>query len=454
MIRRLRVFISDHMPRPVALLKDRRGNFGVLSALMMIPILGIVGLCMDLTIAFEHREALQQAADSATLDAVSSTNSSKYLARNANIPELNAQTIAQAEGFFRSALRGIGLPEDGIRLNVSTILEKGTLNLKLDYSYDLPTQVLKVVGFPNLTISGSSAGTSTGRRYTNIHIFVDNSPSMGIANSFDAMNDIVRNNREDKQIANCVFACHTNNSSLNTWQVARNHNIPLRIDSVRSSLGKFVDALEARQIGADKYKVALYSFGAFSDDLVARPVTQLLEMTEDMQTVRSSANGIDVIHITNDFVPGARMSDLPAALSALKALIPDGGDGSTAAEADQVLIVVSDGLTNRDRGPKPCSGETIDEEFWRCYEPVDTMKCDAIKQRGIRIATLYTTYLPLVNSWEYDRWIRPFEGEIPVSMRICASEGLAFEVGFNDSMDNVMGGLFNKVTATTPRLTD
>ena len=63
--------------------------------------------------------------------------------------------------------------------------------------------------------------------------------------------------------------------------------------------------------------------------------------------------------------------------------------------------------------------------------------CTAIKNRGIKIAVLYTTYLALpTNSW-YNTWIAPFNAgpynpsvnsEIAANMQSCASPGLYFEV--------------------------
>ncbi|WP_204325651.1 hypothetical protein, partial [Stenotrophomonas maltophilia] len=64
--------------------------------------------------------------------------------------------------------------------------------------------------------------------------------------------------------------------------------------------------------------------------------------------------------------------------------------------------------------------------------------CTAIKNRGIRIAVLYTTYLPLTtNSW-YNTWIKPFQSEIPARMQDCASPGLYFEVSPTQGIADAM----------------
>jgi hypothetical protein len=49
--------------------------------------------------------------------------------------------------------------------------------------------------------------------------------------------------------------------------------------------------------------------------------------------------------------------------------------------------------------------------------------CTTIKNRGIRIAVIYTTYLPLpTNSW-YKTYISPFQAEIGPTLQSCASPG-------------------------------
>ena len=49
--------------------------------------------------------------------------------------------------------------------------------------------------------------------------------------------------------------------------------------------------------------------------------------------------------------------------------------------------------------------------------------CTTIKKRGIRIAVLYTEYLPLpTNSW-YNTYIAPFQPNIGATLQACASPG-------------------------------
>jgi hypothetical protein len=80
----------------------------------------------------------------------------------------------------------------------------------------------------------------------------------------------------------------------------------------------------------------------------------------------------------------------------------------------------------------------------RCQEPIDVSYCTTIKNRGIKIAVLYTTYLPLpTNAW-YNTWIGPWQSEIGTKMQSCASPGLYFEVSPSQGISDAMNALFKK----------
>ena len=92
----------------------------------------------------------------------------------------------------------------------------------------------------------------------------------------------------------------------------------------------------------------------------------------------------------------------------------------------------------------------------RCQSPLDPSLCTTLKNRGIKIAVLYTTYLALpTNSW-YNTWIAPFNtgpygpspnSEIAKNMESCASSGLYFEVSPTQGISDAMNALFQKAVA-------
>ena len=112
------------------------------------------------------------------------------------------------------------------------------------------------------------------------------------------------------------------------------------------------------------------------------------------------------------------------------------------------IVAVADGVTDANY-PSTCTRPTA--SGGRCQEPLNPAVCEAIKARGIRIAVLYTTYLPLDNDW-YRNWIAPFQPTIGTKMQSCASPGLYFEVSPTQGISTAMTALFQKAVATA-RLT-
>ena len=116
------------------------------------------------------------------------------------------------------------------------------------------------------------------------------------------------------------------------------------------------------------------------------------------------------------------------------------GTNVTGDTPQEVLFFVSDGVED-----ESISGG-------RHQSVMDPAACTTIKNRGIRIAVLYTEYLPLpTNNW-YNTYIAPFQAQIGPTLQNCASPGLYFEVKTDQDISSAMIALFQKAIATA-RLT-
>jgi hypothetical protein len=81
----------------------------------------------------------------------------------------------------------------------------------------------------------------------------------------------------------------------------------------------------------------------------------------------------------------------------------------------------------------------------RVIKPMDQALCTAIKNRGIRIAVLYTTYLPLPTNAFYNANVAPWSDLIAPAMQNCASPGSYFEVSPSQGVSQAMQALFYQV---------
>jgi len=141
-------------------------------------------------------------------------------------------------------------------------------------------------------------------------------------------------------------------------------------------------------------------------------------------------------------------------LTGMNTTIPTPGAGTTSAAPQKILFFVSDGVGDRMNGSPGCSQPVTNgsdpqtgQSYVRCQEPLDPSLCTTIKNRGIKIAVLYTTYLPLpTNPW-YNTWIAPFASQIGTNMQNCASPGLYFEVSPTQGIADAMTALFRKAVS-------
>jgi hypothetical protein len=131
---------------------------------------------------------------------------------------------------------------------------------------------------------------------------------------------------------------------------------------------------------------------------------------------------------------------------------PGQGTNNVGDTPQEVLFIVTDGQNDYN----PAS---------RVYKPMDLSgaDCTAIKNRGIRIAVLYTVYMPLENNfWEHT--VEPILGytngsvpyltsaaitdKIATSLTTCASPGLYYAVSTNGDISAALNHLFQEAVAT------
>jgi hypothetical protein len=95
----------------------------------------------------------------------------------------------------------------------------------------------------------------------------------------------------------------------------------------------------------------------------------------------------------------------------------------------------------------------------RCQQPFDTTWCTTVKNRGIRIAVLYTEYLQLPTNGWYNQWVAPYDTPSPsnsliaTNLQSCASAGLFYDVASGGDISAALQGLFSTVVATAAHLT-
>jgi hypothetical protein len=127
--------------------------------------------------------------------------------------------------------------------------------------------------------------------------------------------------------------------------------------------------------------------------------------------------------------------------------VPNPGNGTNqhGDTPQEVLFIVSDGVEDEQSGSRiqqaindlgSAPGGNSSSKNW----------CTTIKNRGVKIAILYTDYLAVpANSW-YESYIAPIQSDIGPAMQACASPGLFYDAAIGSDLGQALSALFAAVT--------
>jgi len=242
--------------------------------------------------------------------------------------------------------------------------------------------------------------------------------------------------------------------------------IVLRKDDVVSAASQLIPFASNQ---ASQYQVT-YRAQMFSFDWTrpggTTPVTQL----NSLANVNSYGNGFSAASIfpaddywwknsmpTSTLNNDDKATDVGGMLTHMNSVIPNAGTGAPGAEPQKILFIITDGMLDQPNGSGRYFGPM------RTAANQENAKCTAIKAKGIKIAILYTQYLPeslVGDSWSQTN-VAPFLPAPPTrttdqvldALKRCASVGtngapLVQTVTANDNITTALQQLFSTALQT------
>jgi Flp pilus assembly protein TadG len=420
-----------------AFLSDRSGNFGIMTALLMVPLIGSAGLALDYAHALSLRTQLYAAADAAAVGAVSEKSDAVAAAMSMKGDGTVSVAKTDARNIFFSQMSG-ELTSVPVELSIDVTKTANKINSLVSFSASVPTTFMHVLGQDSITISGTATAEYQTASFMDFYILLDNTPSMGVAATPTDVSKL-----EAK--TGCAFACHQMDQASNNYTIAKSLGVAMRIDVVRQATQALTDTAKTERVSADQFRMGVYTFGTKAEDA---KLTTISGLTSDLTQVKNYTNAVDLMTIPYQNYNQDQLTSFDSAMTQMNTIIDPAGDGTSNTKPEKILFFVSDGVGDSNK-PSTCTKKTTGG---RCQEPIDTSFCKPLKDRGVKIAVLYTTYLPLPSNAWYNTWIKPFQNEIPTRMAACASPGLYFEVSPTEGIADAMKALFLKVIRA-PRLT-
>jgi Flp pilus assembly protein TadG len=415
---------------------DRRGNIAVITAMLLVPLVTAAGGAIDIGRLASVHGQLMDAADAASVGSVGKASSAMtaaaLMATDGPIPA----GVLQATQIFNAdvgAMSGVSVNSLGI-----TVAKAGqVVTSNVTVSASMPTYFLKLAGINTLTTTATSVSTNSLPTFIDFYLLLDNTPSMGIGATPTDVATMVANTPDQ-----CAFACHDLSNNNNYYNLAKSLGVTMRIDVLRQATQNLMTTAQATETVANQFRMGIYTFGASS---AAPGFYTISAPTTNLTSAQTTAGAIDLMTVPYQNYNSDQDTNFNSALTGANLAISNPGSGGSSLTPQKVLFLVSDGMNDAAYSGSCPNGNNIGGS--RCVGPIDPSLCTAIKNRGITIAVLYTTYSVLTTDpWTVQN-VNPIVPNVNPAMQACATTGYFFAVSPTQGISAAMNALFQKAVA-------
>jgi Flp pilus assembly protein TadG len=428
---------------------DKRGAVTLIFALSAIVLFASVGLAVDYTNVSRAREQLNAAADSAVLSAVSKQAMNNWPGTDKGVGAATAMFQAQANAAANVTIQNVTV----------NVAQTGTIiAATLNYTATIKNTFGPLVHAPTWSFRGQAQATTQLPAYVDFYLLLDNSPSMGVAaTNADITN--MQNLTANLSQGSCAFGCHQQNSdgtdNLNDYyHVAKNNGVTMRIDVLRTATQSLTTTATQTATLPNQFRMGVYEF-SYNGKLPTNSnvtLTTIQSLTSNLTAVATAANAIDLAYAYQD--QRDDQSSFDYSLPAINGVMSDPGNGTSQSPGPNApqafLFFVTDGAEDEPGTPYGKTGNTGQGN--RVIDAINPALCTTIKNRGINIAVLYTTYLPLPTNAYYNAHIAPISNQISTNLQQCASPGFFWSVSPSQGIAEAMNAMFQAAVAKS-RLT-
>ena len=450
--------------------RETRAAAALIFAVTAVPLIGFLGLALDVGMVTMVKARLALAADSAALKAITvaaaayaADPNSAYMATGeaAGLAFFNAQLGTMAFGTATA-------PSVSITANLRVVTATVTAQALV------PALFASVLGMGGFTVNQTSATSMTNPAYVAIQILVDTSPSMGLlvdtvndpatllakiktqigttapvggsmlvaSSVYDGIATVSGYNITPKAYPSglCAFACHNDNStsgpggySNDYYGVAKANGLQLRIDVLRTAVSDIIQQVQA------SYNASYFQFGLYG---FATNLSTIFPLGADLSAAYTASQAIAVTPtqayctagsrpppfcnsatVPGGYGSGFRTGAIPETSFEVGARSLIGStltpapsiDGSTPSTAFRYLFLITDGVD--DYTTTVVRNSSCCNQFVYKFNKTNgvnggsvgaTNPCDEFKAAGVVILVLYTPYTPLPGVWTYDNLVKPY----------------------------------------------
>jgi len=444
------------------LASSRRGNVLMLMGFSVVPLTLATGISIDYARAARLQTRLNAAADAAALAAVTQPmmKESWTTAEAAARRMFNGQ-IGNLPGLIYNSNDPAALEITCLPTPASCAPgASNTRTLQVKYSAQSVNAFSGLIGMSTIAIGGVAKASASAAPDIDFYMLLDTSPSMLLPTTTAGLATLVSK-------TNCAFACHqtdlspgggevlctgsgANQVCKDYYTVARDNNIILRTDLLHDAVENLTTvATNTAATNGASYRMGLAGFDYMYRQLWPTTPVGGYNVDSNLTTVRSHVSDAQsLVYCKNNYrVCGTNDNDtatnFTAAFTGALASMPLVAGNGTKQPGDTpqaILFLITDGMRDEQNGGRKLG-------------PIPTAQCATIKARGIRIAVLYTEYLPesASSGWSktnvYDPYLVPND-KISPALISCASDGLYYKVTTDSDISAALQALFQQAVAT------
>ncbi|MGB6536204.1 MAG: pilus assembly protein TadG-related protein [Xanthobacteraceae bacterium] len=497
---------------------NTRGNVAIICALCAIPLVSAVGCVIDYSMASLVKTKLQAAADAATVASVSFNSSiiptAQGMSGNGSISGGSTQVVNYFNANLSSAPADTGYT--GLT-STATVSKSGmVLTAGLTFSAQVPTYFMGILGFKNISISGSSTASYTLPTYIDFYLMVDVSGSMSFPATTSEQTRLMDVNPDNygQYPSGCTFACHftaqgacsqseqgstpsvgstTNpkpggycqgfiisrlgttpasgtltaaNVNWSNTQVSSCPNsgttscIELRADAVGYAVNELLATAASSEIVSNQFRVGLYPFIQYLYSYF--PLTNSLSGSPTTSgTINyAAANLASLLDTGANSNLGSGGTHFENALPSMSTLITSVGTGANSSNTLPYVFLITDGSQDCQtqwNGSWSGTGSSC-SPYYNSSTTVNTSWCTPLKNRGITIAILYIPYETIQDANSSfanneDGYANSNIPNIPAALEACASPNFYYTASTPADINSALIAMFEQAVSTA-HLTD
>ena len=444
--------------RAGSLAKDERGSINILFAFSVIPLVGMVGLGVDYSVAQSVKHKLDNAADSAAIAAVATAKA--YIA--AHSADSNADSGAIAAGLDR-AKRAFIVNAGTVAYSqvptptITLVRTNQTFSSSVTYATTTQNNFGQMFGVRTMNVGGKVTASADIPSYLDFYLLVDVSGSMGLPATSEGQKTLAGMNTKSPDpfpsapSQGCQFACHF--PGYHGWTLATTNGIQLRSGAVNTAVCALL-AQAGKPAVLNQYRVGIYPFitmmgtlSALSSDLTNAKLVSDCASTNPLAFTKLLDTGTtqQKTGSTPDTGTGSGGTHFDTVMTSVQSVISKGagfGDGSSSSKSRPFVFIITDGMANYQYfgsyqnntwnypgSPSTFSGYNSANFTGSTPQAINPALCDALKKTSpnpVTISILYIPYTPIDSSVDPYNEIVPASKAAPTladKLTSCASPG-------------------------------